>query len=156
MNTINPKELQAWLDQEPLETDVFQKGSGVYIPVEIIKPRLDILDPHWCTRNYKHFVFVDHDGKLFCSGSVDLVIHIWPVRGPEVGFIERTIVGAATFDTAEYNTPINPNTHYGQTCLSLCIVAAAKEIGRFFGRDLNKVVQQADNKIANTFKKLNA
>jgi hypothetical protein len=74
MNTINPKELQAWLDQEPLETDVFQKGSGVYIPVEIIKPRLDILDPSWSTKNYKHFVFVDHDGKLFCSGSVDLYV----------------------------------------------------------------------------------
>lgn len=146
MNVINPKtDLQGWLNQEPLETDIFQKGSGFYIPIEIIKPRLDILDPLWSTRNFKHLFFHNLTGEeLWCSGSLDLIVRC-------SGRIERTLSGAATFNTAEYL----PNTHFAQTCLSLCIVAAAKEIGKFFGRDLNKVIPEGPvDKIANTLSSL--
>lgn len=156
MNNINPKEdLLAWLNQEPSEADIMihPKTLGKYIPIEIIKPRLDILDPSWSTRNFKHLFFADHNGRLFCSGSIDLCVRYTIGVPYDKMLIERTISGAATFDTNDYEK--EGNTHYGQTCLSLCIVAAAKEIGRYFGRDLNKVIpEEKENKIANTLKNL--
>jgi hypothetical protein len=139
------------------------KNGGAYLPIELIKPRLTILDPSWSTRNYKHTYILDHNGIVYCSGSVDLSVKY---RYPLVSNvatqqvlqwqnIDRTIVGAATFSLAEYMEGEKPNSHFAATCLSLCIVSAAKEIGKYFGMDLNKeVAVEPENKILNTLGKL--
>lgn len=129
---VNPKEdLQSWLNQEPLPEDIRYNDDGsAYQPIEVVKPKLDILDAGWSTKNFNHFYFQPIDGSWRISGSVELRVQY--ALGGVV--IDRTLVGASTFDTQDYA----PNTHYAQTCLSLCIVAAAKEIGAFFGKNLNR------------------
>jgi hypothetical protein len=129
---IDPKQdLLAWLSQEPAPEDIRYNDDGsLYQPVEVVKEKLDILDIGWSTKNFHHFYFQPIDGSWRISGSVELRVQY--VLGGVV--IDRSLVGASTFDTQEYT----PNTHYAQTCLSLCIVAAAKEIGAFFGKNLNK------------------
>lgn len=151
MQTGSPE----WFSQQPdiLETRTNEDGSK-YIPIEFIKPKLDELCRNWSTKNFTHqFIELpvfdkagNNIGKtLWVSGSIELILsyqfdirteegkkHIEPVMQK----ISRNICGSATFDVQKYF----PNTNWGQTCLSLCIVAAAKELGTFFGKELNKEV----------------
>lgn len=164
MKIIDPKkDLQAWLDQEPNpETDILlhPESGGQYIPIDIIKPRLDILDPCWSTTNYKHFFFQDLDGVLRATGSVELHIEykidIKNKHGVLITdkIIKRTITGSHTLDTMRYAK--EGNHHYGETLLSLCIVSAAKNIAPYFGKNLNKIAPvEKENLIINTIKNLN-
>ncbi len=137
--------LEQWLNQEPLPEEIRTNVDGSrYIPIEFIKPKLSFLSSSWSTTNFQHSFPKMLNGKLFVSGSIELHISYYKdLRTTEgrkhiekaiLQKTERVISGAATFDIDDYY----PNTHFAQTCLSLCIVAAAKEIGKFFGRDLNK------------------
>ncbi len=144
--------LQEWLNQEPAPEDIRTNEDGsFYIPIEIIKPKLDYLSSSWETKNFHHFFFQteeqERNGEKFStlkvSGSVELIVayvSMVPIdlRNPQGGkvskYIVRTITGSATFDTQKYYG----NPAWGQTCLSLCIVAAAKELGPTFGKNLNK------------------
>ena len=136
--------LTDWLAQKPLPEEIkFNDDGSSYIPIEFIKPKLDYLSPIWSTVNFKHTFYNSQDGRLWCYASVELSIEytefIKKVTD-QIGAIDihfkskRTLSGSATFDVQKYY----PNTNWGQTALSLCIVAAAKELGIFFGKELNK------------------
>lgn len=135
--------LKDWLNQQPLESELrFNDDGSCYIPIEFIKPKLDYLSPNWGTINFKHNFYNTPDGRFWCSASVELSIEIKTIER-DLGLIGFTIVptknvrvlsGSSTFDVQKYY----PNTNWGQTALSLCIVAASKELGKFFGKELNK------------------
>ncbi len=128
--------LEQWLNQPPLPEEIrYSEDGSSYIPIEFIKPKLYHLDSKWQTINFKHHFISSPDGRLICTGSVELLIK-WIRMGSLLNMIcdKRTLTGSATFDVQKYFG----NNNWGQTCLSLCIVAAAKELGIFFGKDLNK------------------
>lgn len=138
-------DLKAWLAQPPLPEEIRHNEDGsAYIPIEFIKPKLDYLCPNWETKNFNHLLIPANDGGLICSGSVELHFYYKIDMRTEMGRIcaptplimltNRVITGSATFFTSKYH----PNFNWGQTCLSLCIVASAKELGEFFGKSLNK------------------
>lgn len=136
--------LKDWLAQKPLPEEIkFNDDGSSYIPIEFIKPKLDYLYNNWSTTNFKHTFYNTPDGKYWCSASIELSIgYKFDLRTengckfipPQLQSIVRTISGSSTFDVQKYY----PNTNWGQTALSLCIVAAAKELGDFFGKSLNK------------------
>lgn len=163
--------LTDWLAQKPLPEEIrYNEDGSSYIPVEFIKPKLNYLSPNWSTTNFKHSFYTASDGRLWCSASVELSVQIRIVNNytystyPTVekyNISNRIISGSATFDVQKYY----PNTNWGQTALSLCIVAAAKELGDFFGKSLNKEMLTMPNiidgkkgnktdKLANTIKNL--
>lgn len=129
--------LKDWINQEPLEGEVGTLDNGaLYIPIDFIKAKLDYLCPSgWDTINFKHYPFLSPDGRWMFSGNVELCIDYTI----DEQVISRTITGSATFDTERYNTGADKNENFGETCLSHCIVSAAKNIGRFFGKYLNKM-----------------
>lgn len=132
--------LSDWLNQDPLPQEVrYNADTSAYIPVEFIKVKLDYLDSHWGTQNFNHFL--QHiQGRDYCFGSVELIISFLELKkdanmiGSKLVQTKRIITGAANFDLQKYQ----PNENYAATCLSLCIVNAAKELGVFFGKNLNK------------------
>lgn len=138
--------LTDWLAQKPLPEEIkFNDDGSSYIPIEFIKPKLDYLSTIWSTVNFKHTFYNSPDGKLWCSASVELHLTMFRFQATSktIGggdFVyesvkeQRILSGSATFDVQKYY----PNTNWGQTALSLCIVAAAKELGIFFGKELNK------------------
>jgi hypothetical protein len=164
--------LTDWLAQKPLPEEVkFNEDGSSYIPVEYIKPKLNYLSPNWSSTNFKHNFYNTPDGKLWCSASIELHIgYMVDLRtdegkslavAPLLQNVSRTLSGAATFDVQKYY----PNTNWGQTALSLSIVAAAKELGDFFGKSLNKEMltvptviegkkDKKSDKLANTIKNL--
>jgi len=130
--------LQEWLAQEPLPEEIrYNEDGSSYIPIEYIKPKLDYFCPSWTTKNFNHFLFVAPNGNTFCSASVELFIEYQEyLDGGQCNLIKRTITGSATFDVQRYY----PNLNWGATALSLSIVSAAKELGLFFGKELNKEI----------------
>lgn len=165
--------LADWLAQKPLPEEIkFNEDQSAYIPIEFIKVKLDYLSPNWSTSNFKHSFYNAPDGRLWCSASVELkIVYKYKNNLPAQCFppnmhyneVSRTLSGSATFDVQKYY----PNTNWGQTALSLSIVAAAKELGDFFGKSLNKEMltmptvsngkkEKIDNKLANTIKNLSA
>lgn len=160
---INPKELADWLSQEPLLEEIEFKDGGAYIPIETIISKLDLLDKSWGRKNAFHTIFLDHNGELWCSGTVELnVKYSLPlIINNATGSIEsweeinRTITGGATFKLDQYAK--EGNTHYAAICLSLCTVSAAQYIAPCFGKNLNKKTQQepdSGNKIFNSIKNI--
>ncbi len=144
--------LKEWLNQEPLPEEIRRNIDGSsYLPIENVKPKLDYLSSSWSTKNFTHFFHKTPDNRMIVSGSVELVIEYYEFFDSKfpAKIITRTLSGAATFDVQDYY----PNTHYGQTCLSLCIVAAAKELGKFFGRDLNKERLTVPSQVTGKIKK---
>lgn len=143
---MNPKELPAWLLQEPPLEEIEFKDGGAYIPIEIIISKLDLLDKSWGRKNAFHTIFLDHNGELWCSGTVELNVKyslpliINNVTGAIESWeeINRTITGGATFKLDQYAK--EGNTHYAAICLSLCTVSAAQYIAPCFGKNLNKSV----------------
>lgn len=161
--------LSDWLNQQPLDSEIrFNEDQSRYLPIEFVKPKLSYLDPNWSTQNFNHQFIPYGDGKLICSGSVELIID-WierldnPVKNTLSAGVsvyqknKRIITGSATFFVEKYV----PNMNFGATCLSLCIVNAAKELGPFFGQDLNKDIltiptdygKKQNDKLMNTLKK---
>lgn len=165
--------LKEWLAQQPLPEEIRYNDDGsAYLAIEVVKPKLDYLSPTWSTSNFQHHftqmpVFKDGEPNgitLWASASVELSItykvDIRTEEGknyipPTFQTITRVISGSATFDVQKYY----PNTNWAQTALSLCIVAAAKELGTFFGKELNKerltvptekVISKRSDKITNT------
>lgn len=128
--------LADWLAQNPLPEEIrYNEDQSAYIPYEFIEPKLDYLSPTWGTENFNHFLFTTPDGRVLCSGGAELVIEYKEhLAGGQCNIVKRRITGGATFDTQRYF----PNSHWGAICLSLCTVSAAKKIGRFFGKELNK------------------
>lgn len=141
---------QSWLDAEPLPQEIEIKNGGEYLPIQIVKAKLDILDPESSTTNFRHIYFQDLDGSLQISGSVELKVEYMIEDTSTV--IKKSITGSANFNTAEYT--LTGNSHWTQTLLSLCIVAAAKEIAPCFGKNLNKAKAEEESKILNTLKNL--
>jgi hypothetical protein len=143
---IDPKELAAWLLQEPLPEEIEMKDGGFYIPIEIIISKLDMLDESWGRKSASHTFFSDHNGELYCSGTVELDIQyrlpllLNNLNGAIESYktIKRTIAGGATFKLDQYAK--EGNTHYAAICLSLCTVSAAQHIAPCFGKNLNKPV----------------
>jgi len=130
----SPSKITEWLNQHPDASEIKSNDDGSkYLPIEYVKPLLDLLG--WDTTNFNHQFLqlpsFDENGNqngmdLWVSGSVEL--HIKNEN------LKRTITGGATFNAQRYY----PNTNWAATCLSLCIVSAAKELGPLLGKDLNK------------------
>lgn len=175
----NTLSLSDWLSQQPLLEEIrCNEDFSTYIPIEFIKVKLDYLSPTWSTQKFNHqFIEMpvfDKDGNkmgmtLWVSASIELIISykidIRSEEGkkfipPTFNNVKRILSGATTFDVQKYY----PNTSWAQTALSLSIVAAAKELGDFFGKSLNKerltvpTVNpkqiKKENKLANTLKSL--
>jgi len=165
--------LSEWINQDPYPEEIrYNEDQSAYIPIEFIKVKLDYLSPQWETRNFNHFFFPTPNGALICSASVELEISykvdIRTEEGkqfipPTYNTVKRTLSGTATFDVQKYY----PNQNWAAIALSLSIVSAAKEIGPFFGKLLNKdlltvpteVLKKASapalDKLKNTINKLN-
>ena len=165
--------LQGWLAQEPLPEEIrYNEDQSAYIPIEFIKPKLNYLSPDWCTRNFNHFYLPTPNGALICSASIEIEISykvdIRTDEGksyipPTFNTVKRTLSGTTTFDVQKYY----PNQNWAAIALSLSIVSAAKEIGVFFGKNLNKdlltipteiikkVSSPALNKLDRTIKSIN-
>lgn len=171
--------LKDWLAQTPLTTEIrYNEDGSIYIPIEFIKPKLDYLSPYWSTANFSHSITeveaFDKAGNKFgkdiiISGSTELIIEYTIFKKDFSScngqiktshIIKRVLTGSATFYAQKYY----PNVNWGQTCLSLCIVAAAKELGPFFGKDLNKETltmptnskpNKKNDKLLNTIKNIN-
>lgn len=123
--------LSDWLNQEPLPEEIrYNTDGSMYIPVEFIKIKLDYLDKFWSTENFSHYL--QHvQGRDYCFGSVELIVTFNEYKkntdligGKSTIVNKRVISGAATFDLQKYQ----PNENWSATCLSLCIVNAAKEL----------------------------
>lgn len=153
--------LKDWIAQQPLPEEIkFNEDGSVYIPVEFIKPKLSYLSPTWGTTNFIHSPFeidaFDKAGnkigrELWFTGSAELNIEyeeFISLRTTDK-ITKRTLTGSATFNTQKYY----PNTNWAAICLSLCIVAAAKELGDFFGKSLNKERLTVPTEIRTTTKK---
>jgi hypothetical protein len=170
-----------WINKEPEEFELANNPDGsTYMPIEFVKAKLYQLDAYWGTSNFNLIQFFAPDGSLWFSGSVELMVNYYrmdlPLKeskvSPEDNFYtlapdkcKRVIVGCSTFDTQKYyNHPDNTgNSNWGQVCLSLCISAAAKELGPAFGKNLNKGLEKfldtappspRNNKIKNTLDSL--
>jgi len=128
--------LKDWLAQNPLPEEIMRNEDGSeYLSIEVVEPKLDYLCPTWDTENFSHFLFIHPFGGTFCSGNVELIVEYKEyLESGQYNTIKRRITGSATFDLSRYN----PNMNWGAICLSLCTVSAAKKLGRFFGKYLNK------------------
>lgn len=127
--------LEQWLSQPLLPEEIrYNEDGSSYIPIEFIKPKLYYLDSNWQTLNFKHHFISSPDGKLICTGSIELSVKWTHYSTLGLTNYDRILTGCATFDVQKYFG----NTNWGAICLSLCIVSAAKELGTFFGKDLNK------------------
>lgn len=119
---------EEWLDTEPTIDEIIEIDGVLCISNLIIEELLDELtDKNWETINYTSKFVKDHNGNHFISASLELVVHY---SGKT-----RRITGAVSF-------PLNyfpNNTHYDNTAKTLCISNAASDLGKRFGRGLNKV-----------------
>lgn len=117
-----------WLNQPPKKSEIVEiqvgKDKVKVIPEKTIESLLDELTGcTWSIINFKSSRF-PQNGKVLMDASLVLVV--------KYGSITRHIVGAITFDTAFFG-----NTYHNNTAKSLCIVNAASELGKRFGKDLN-------------------
>lgn len=112
-----------WLNTnpEPSEIDLAPNG-GYHIPIEKLRPLLDRLNA--CVKNYHSSIGRNgYDSQVY--GSIELTVTI--------DGVERTVTGA-------YNLPMGdaPNGFWNGTLKSECVKNAAIELGKRFGRELNK------------------
>lgn len=147
MQTLTPEVTKVWLNSEPQEHEVIKQTNGSFtLPYIVIEDKLDFLtDYNWDTENFIHRYHMINDTEAI-SASILLV-----VRYP---YVQRRITGACTYPisflrdmdgTAEESG--NYNEHYAATAKSLCIVNAAKCLGRTFGKYLNTgIVPDLDSK----------
>lgn len=143
--------INEWLMQPPLPEELMEVSTGVYTqPIEVIVEKLNKLtDKSWSTKNFHHQIIVlpipDKDGNhvLKVSGSVEVEViykDIFSAGGTagepcfkHTTVITRTLTGAATFSTTEYQD----NEHWAATVKSLAIVNAVQVLGPQFGWGLN-------------------
>ena len=131
-------ERKKWLDAPPAAEEIMQDDKGYfYIPIEIVRRKLDYLNPYWSIKNFFHTYVSDHNGCVMCSGSIELVL-----PKTELDEYDRTLTGAATISVEEFKQ--RDNQHYAATVLSLCISNAAKILGETFGRSIND--EKSENK----------
>lgn len=115
-----------WLNQEPdlSEIELTQYG-GYHIPIDKLRPLLDRLNGS--VRNYHCSMQRSGYNELHAYGSLELTVLI---DGKE-----RTVTGAYNFNIADA-----PNGFWNGTLKSECVKNAAIELGKRFGRELNKDV----------------
>jgi len=146
-----------WLMEEPVI--IADNGNGaLHIPIEILENELDLLN--WDTRNFQWSMYKDGYASLSVAASLELLFEIQDTNG---GLHQRFLVGACNFPLVA----IAPIQDWLATAKSMCIKNAATDIGKRFGRGINKeilpdrstqlekVVQKTkpDNKIMNQFLK---
>lgn len=145
---INPQNLtiSEWLRTSPDEKELEfydEEGKIRYVPYDIVKAKLDYLTgDKWGSKNFSHFFFTMPDGRVFVSGSIDIVV-TYPIDNT---ITTRILSGSATFDIKEYDNEDSKNPHYGATCKSLAIVNAAQVLGKTFGWGINDVVKKKKSK----------
>jgi len=145
--------INEWLNSPPAPEDLMEVSTGVYTqPIEVIVAKLNKLTNNsWSSKNFNHQIVVlpvlDKEGNnvIKVSGSIEVIIEYWglnkknspmPTGIDYVGqMISRTITGAATFSTTEYEE----NEHWAATVKSLAIVNACQVLGPQFGWGLNGV-----------------
>jgi hypothetical protein len=125
------KNVKEWLNQEPPESEIRFINGLAYLPIDIVETLLDELG-YWDTKNFTHHYF-EFGGTLWISASLELNVSY--VDGSSHG-MSRVLVGTSTFSFPS----LGNNTHYASSAKSFCIVNAASELGRRFGRFLNKSV----------------
>lgn len=130
-----PLTINKWLALPPAEEEITEIDGIKVLLQRVVEDKLDRLtDCNWCTKNYQS-KYVTIGNRMFISASLELVVTYVPI--PEIGQLggtrTRTFVGAVTFDVRHFGS----NLHLDNTAKSLCIVNAASELGRQFGRDLN-------------------
>ena len=102
--------------------------NGVLCLINLSVEKLldEFTDYNWDTRAYQS-KYLEIDNEMFISASLELV-----VRYDEK---ERTFVGAVSFPLSYFPN----NVHFDNTAKTLCITNAASDLGKRFGRGLNKV-----------------
>lgn len=116
-------------------------GNGkvaLYIPIIELENMLDPLS--WNTKNFHYQIFKDGYANLCVAASLELDISYENQIGD---YTIRTFVGACNFSL----NSIEPNTHFLATAKSECIKNAASDIGKYFGRGLNKEAVPTQEKI---------
>lgn len=137
---IENNQKEKWLNANPEEDELKETNNGVYIiPYEFIEDKLDYLSNfQWGTSNFSHFFTMINNNEAI-SASISLIVY------DSVHDCTRQLVGACTYsldfirniDSVAASTG-NFNEHYAATAKSLCIVNAAKHLGRTFGKYLNR------------------
>lgn len=134
-----------YIQQEPEEDKIISFDNGVrLLPFAVIEQYLDFLcDYNWSTKKFIHSYTVINNLPSI-SASIELELSYTLGSSSPLSYIRRTLVGAVTYPL-QFFKDINNNSdsdslgnqHYAASAKSLCIVNAAKSIGKRFGRDLN-------------------
>jgi len=139
--------LQKHFDKEPNEEIIreFPKNSGLrYIPIREVKKLLNTHFYKWGVSNLKvQYIQRGHD--FFVSGSVELNLDFRSYNTNNMtGKFELldqesyTFIGANTFNVKNEQAEGN-NDNYEAILLANCIKNGAKNIGKFFGQNLNQL-----------------
>ena len=117
-----------WLETSPEESEIeVAPTGGKHIPIDKLRPLLDRLNA--CTNNYHTSILKDGYSNYIAYGSIELTVTIDDKQ--------RTVTGA-------YNLLLGnaPNGFWNGTLKSECVKNAAIELGKRFGRELNKDAPQ--------------
>lgn len=104
-------------------------GDGEHIPIGIIENELDAIFTYWGTGNYVFSKMLMPDGRLAIDASIELRVSITN----EI-YLDRT--GSCSFFATGNEQGIEAN--YSAIAKSACICNAAKSLGLYFGRGLNR------------------
>ncbi len=104
--------------------------GALHIPIEQLENQLDSFN--WSTKNYQWQLFKDGYANHSVAASIELVIN-YKKDGETTS---RTFVGACNFSVQS----LNGITDWNATAKSLCIKNAASDIGKWFGRGINKEI----------------
>ncbi len=150
------KDVAAWLKKSPPKGQVAEIQNGdkkvKIIPQNIIETLLDELtEQNWSTRNFKMVRWTEVlpsksnepvRTRTICDAHLELVVTYRTMADAPLHTgtgplkmereITRVLVGAYSFDCSLFG-----NDYIANTAKSLCIVNAASELGRRFGKDLN-------------------
>lgn len=133
------EDMQKWLGTEP--PIICQNDQGFdYIPIRDLEDTLDEYDPFWARENHRYH-FVEVGDYLYLSTSIQIVV-----------VASRVLTGGSMLKLNDY--PDNENII--QTGISEATKAAAKVLGRRFGKYLNENRRETPAREPKTIKKLPA
>lgn len=132
---INATKVREFINElPPITADI---GEAKYIPIEQLENQLDLLE--YSTRNFQYQVIKDGYANLVVMAALE----VWIKYIDDFDrVLERSFVGGCNFPIMA----IAPNQHFIATAKSECVKNAASDIGKFFGRALNKSIEPPDTR----------
>lgn len=135
-------EILEFLKQRCPEDQIAVNKQGyLHIPIDTMERKLDALsefNTYWGTKKYQSRLY-EFGGSVYISASIELCTD---------GDYKINLVGAATFNTADYGGI----THADPIAKSLCVVNAAYDLGDQFGRFISRdseLLRQENNTKSN-------